>query len=99
MESLQCLIHIWKVCDLIRQFVAELDDCNSKGAKKICIIRKSNYEDVDKTLHLWFLQQQAIGTPISGTVLQTKAQIFYNRFHPGCEKFKASKGLLNQFKN
>ena len=90
---------IWKACDKVSRFVVELEDCNLKGAKKRCTIRKSNYEDVDKALHLWFLQQRAVGTPISGTILQTKAQVFYNYFHPGCKKFKVSKGFLQRFKD
>ena len=44
---------IWKARNKVSRFVAELEDCSSKGAKKRCMIRKLNYEDVDKALHLW----------------------------------------------
>jgi len=69
---------VWKVHERVKQFISELEDCHSKSAKKRCIVRRSNYEDVDKALHLWFLQQRAVGTPISGSILQAKAQTFYS---------------------
>ena len=90
---------VWKAREHVKQFVTELDDCHAKSAKKRCIIRRSNYEHVDKALHLWFLQQRAVGTPISGSILQTKAQLFYSQFHPNDNKFKASKGYLQRFKD
>ena len=83
----------------IIQFLADLDDCHSKNAKKHCIIQRLNYEDVDKALHLWFLQQRAVGIPISGLLLQTKVKMFYSQFHPDDNKFKASKGYLQRFKD
>ena len=89
---------VWKVHERVKQFVAELDDCHSKSTTKRCIVRRSHYEDVGKALHLWFLQQRAVGMPISGSILQAKAQTFYSQFHPDDNKFKASKGYLQRFK-
>ena len=80
---------MYKARGRVEQFMAELDDCHSKNAKKHCIVRRLNYEDVDKALHLWFLQQRAVGTPISGSLLQTKAKLFYTHFNPDESKFKA----------
>jgi len=82
----------------VKQFVSELDDCHSRSAKKRCIVQRSNYEDVDIALHLWFLQHRAVGTPISGSILQAKVQTFYSQFYPSDDKFKASKGYLQKFK-
>ena len=93
------VLAVWKARERVKQFVTELDDCHAKSAKKRCIIQRSNYEHVDKALHLWFLQQRAIGTPISGSILQTKAQLFYSQFHPNANKFKANKGYLQRFKD
>ena len=49
---------VWKARQRVKQFVAELDDCHSKSTskstKKRWIVRRSNYEDIDKALHLWF---------------------------------------------
>ena len=70
-----------------------------KNAKKHCIVRRLNYEDIDKALHLWFLQQRAVGMPISGSLLQTKVKLFYSHFHPDESKFKTSKGYLQRFKD
>jgi len=91
--------NVYKAREWVEQFMAELDDCHSKNAKKRCIVRRSNYEDVYKALHLWFLQQRAVGMPISGSLLQTKAKLFHSHFHPDESKFKASKGYLQRFKD
>ena len=90
---------VYKAHGRVELFMAELDNCHSKNAKKHCIVRRLNYEDVDKALHLWFLQQRAVGMPISGSLLQTKVKLFYSHFHPDESKFKASKGYLQRFKD
>ena len=36
---------------------------------------------MDKALHLWFLQKWAMGTPVSGPILTTKAKILYKKLY------------------
>jgi len=94
------VLDVWKVCEHVKQFVSELNNLHSRSAKKRCIVQRSNYEDVDKVLQLWLLQQRAVGTPISGLILQAKAQMcFIRSFIPVMTKFKASKGYLQRFKD
>ena len=37
--------------------------------QKEAFIRRSKYDELDKALHLWFLQKRAMGTPVM--LLQT----------------------------
>ena len=78
------------------------------------IIRRSKNDELDKALHLWFLQKQAMGTPVSGLILTAKTKILYKKLYGSGDSsvtatsdtsensegtcFKASFGWLAKFK-
>ena len=62
--------------DRLTEYAMEIQHASGP---KISIIRRSKYDELDKTLHLWFLQKQAMGTPLSGPILTTKAKILYEK--------------------
>ena len=49
--------------DRLSEYVLEIE--HASGPKRSII----KYEELDKALHLWFLQKRAIGTPVSGPIL------------------------------
>ena len=53
---------------------------HASGPKR-SIIRRSNYEELDKALYLWFLQKRATGTLVSGSILTAKAKILYEKLY------------------
>lgn len=59
-------------------------------------VRKAAFEDVEKSLHKWFIDARARNIPISGPMLQQKAKNF--AFILGAENFNASSGWLQRFK-
>ena len=48
--------------DRLTEYAIEIQ--HASGPKR-SIIRRSKYDKLDKALHLWFLQKQAMGTPVS----------------------------------
>ena len=71
------------------------------GAKRRKTLKKESYEDVEKATYLWFQQERAQGTPISGPYLCEKALQFHRRFHgedSAVDDFKASQEWLDNFK-
>lgn len=67
--------------------------------KKIKTIKSSYYEDLDEVLFIWFCQQRNLGMPISGPMIQSKAQEFFKKMYGEDAKFSASNGWLQGFKN
>ena len=57
--------------DRLTEYVMEIQ--HASGPKR-SIIRRSKYDELDKALHLWFLQKRAIGTPVSGPILTGVAE-------------------------
>ena len=49
--------------DRLTEYAIEIQ--HASGPKR-SIIRRSKYDELDKALHLWFLQKRAIGMPVSG---------------------------------
>ena len=72
------------------------------GAKKRKTLKKKHYEDVEKATYLWFQQEHARGTPISGLILCEKELQFYCRLHnedsTEDSDFKGSQEWLDNFK-
>ena len=74
------------------------------GAKRRKTLKIENYEDVEKATYLWFQQEHARETPISGPgpILCEKALQFYQQLHDEetatDSGFKASKEWLDNFK-
>ena len=56
--------------DRLTEYVLEIQ--HASGPKR-SIIRRSKYDELDKALHLWFLQKLAMGIPVSGPILTAKA--------------------------
>ena len=97
--------------DRLTEYAIEIQ--HASGPKR-SIIRRSKYDELDKALHLWFLQKRAIGTPVSGPILTAKAKIFYEKLYGSGDSsvtdtsdtsenskrtcFKASSGWLAKFK-
>lgn len=67
---------------------------NKKKMKKI---RKSTYPEVEECMQKWFVQCRDQGIPISGSILQQKAEDFAKEFGYSSD-FKASNGWLENFK-
>ncbi|KAH7953954.1 hypothetical protein HPB49_014541 [Dermacentor silvarum] len=72
---------------------AKAEKSQHSGARRV---RKAAFEDVEKALHEWFIDARARNIPISGPILQQKAQNF--AFILGAENFSASRGWLQRFK-
>ncbi|XP_070531531.1 jerky protein homolog-like [Ptychodera flava] len=73
----------------LRQFVFEVDEeagLNRKRAKL------SNNEDIDKAVHVWFLQERSRGTPLSGPIIREKARILAKQLRGDHFEFEASAG-------
>ena len=47
--------------DRLTEYALEIQ--HASGPKR-SIIRRSKYDELDKALHLWFLQKRAMGTPV-----------------------------------
>ena len=54
---------IWKSREKIEIVLAS---ANRAFAKKRCIVRDAHFHRLDKACYLWFQQQRAKGTPVSG---------------------------------
>lgn len=63
------------------------------GARRV---RKPAFQDVERSLHRWFLDARARNIPVSGPMLQQKAKDF--AFIHQAEGFAASSGWLQRFK-
>lgn len=59
-------------------------------------VRKAAFEYVEKLLHKWFVNARARNIPLSGLILQQKAQNF--TFILGTDNFNVSSGWLQRFK-
>ena len=59
-------------------------------------MKQSTFPDLNKALSEWFRKVQARNIPVSGPLLQEKAQYFAEQL--GRENFKASNGFLDKFK-
>ena len=67
--------------------------------KKDDIVQRQTKEDdpdLDKALSEWFCKVRAMNIPVSGPLLQEKAQYFAGQLRHG--NFKASNGFLDKFK-
>lgn len=62
---------IWKDREKIQNYVLS-SDCPSVS-KKRHIIREAKFEDLEKALVTWFMQQCSKGAPVSGPLLKEKA--------------------------
>ena len=84
--------------DKIKLFAKEAKD--SGCVKERFIVRKAVDENFDKAMHLWFSQERAKGTPITGVIVQEKAKMMYKAMYPEKDEshFKASEGWLHRFK-
>lgn len=72
---------------------AKAEQNQHSGARRV---RKAAFEDVEKSLHKWFIDARARNIPVSGPMLQQKAKTF--AFILGAENFNASSGWLQRFK-
>ena len=64
--------------DRLTEYAMEIQ--HASGSKR-SIIRRSKYDELDKALYLWFLQKQAMGMPVSGSILTAKAKILYKELY------------------
>ncbi|MGH0140943.1 UNVERIFIED_CONTAM: hypothetical protein FKN15_025398 [Acipenser sinensis] len=55
----------------LRAFVHKVDSKESLLRKQT---RMTENDDIDTALYAWFVQQRTQGTPLSGPILQAKAQ-------------------------
>ena len=65
--------------------------------KKRKVVRRSDFQELDKAVYLWFIQQRCKGTPISGPLLMSKSLQLYplvNPDEPELSTFKAGTGWL-----
>lgn len=85
--------------DKIKRFQREAKDAGAVMNR--CVIRKANDDAFDKAIHLWFTQERAKGTTLSGIVVMEKARLMYASMYPDRPEgdFKASNGWLNRFKH
>ena len=69
-------------------------------ANKGKTLKRGTNDSVEKATYLWFIQERARGTPISGPVLTQKALQFYGQLNDDAppDEFKASSGWLDRFK-
>lgn len=65
---------------------------------KLKRIRKSQRPDVDQALLKWFSIQRSQNMPLTGSILQTKAEELA-KLCPGNENFVCSKGWIDRFKS
>ena len=66
------------------------------GKRKYSQVRKPQYDDLNRLFWEWFCSGRAGSVPVSGTLLQTKANMFSLQLnHDG---FMASNGWLESFK-
>ena len=61
--------------DRLIEYALEIQ--NASGLKRSII----KYEELDKTLHLWFLQKRSMGSPVSGPILTAKVKILYEKLY------------------
>ena len=65
-------------------------------------MRRSDFQELDRAVYFWFIQQRCKGTPISGPLLMSKSLQLYplvNPDEPDPSTFKAGTGWLKRFKN
>ena len=88
---------IWKLREKIQCHVSSSD--NPSLAKKRCIIKEAQFEDLEKACYLWFMQQRARGAPVSGPLVQEKALQLFPDVYPDRdpESFKGSSGWFHKF--
>ncbi len=88
---------IWKLREKIQLHVSSSD--NPSLAKKRCIIREAQFEDLEKACYLWFIQQRSKGAPVSGPLVQEKALQLFSGVYPDRdpESFKGSSGWFHKF--
>ncbi|XP_043258962.1 jerky protein homolog-like [Colletes gigas] len=84
----------------IRRNAATVCQLVEQGAemRKRKNLRKPANEELDIRLYAWFLEQRALGDPITDLILLEKA-IELNKEFGGPSTFKASRGWLWNFKN
>lgn len=82
---------IWKNRE---QLIAAYEKQNGKIKK----IRKSACDDVDQALYKWFVQQRENNVPISGPILQIKAEEFGKMLKDGENQFTCSASWISRFK-
>ena len=85
---------VWKVRNKIETHVSASG--NPSFAKKRCIVRDPQFDNLDQACYLWFQEQRSKGAPVSGPVLQEKALQLFSSLHPdkGERSFKASSKLV-----
>ena len=64
--------------DRLTEYAMEIQ--HASGPKR-SFIRRSKYDELDKALHLWFLQKRAMRMPVSGPILTAKAKISYKKLY------------------
>lgn len=67
------------------------------GKRKQLQTRKTQYESINKLVWEWFCVPRSKGLPVSGKLLQTKAQMFSLQL--GEDDFMVSNGWLESFKS
>jgi hypothetical protein len=68
------------------------------NAKKVKRFRQAEHPELEKCLFTWFVQCREKQVPISGPVLQKKAEQFARKMNIPIENFAASNGWLGNFK-
>ena len=83
----------------IRKFAKEAKDSGMVAER--CLVRRADDDRFDKAMHLWFSQERAKGTPLSGPLVMEKARLMYEEMYPDRPEghFKASSGWLQRFKS
>ena len=75
-----------------------LDMGRLKATEERKAMKLGTFEKLDEALYIWFRQQREKNIPVSGSLLQEKARILYERLYPNSEKrFVASTGFQWRF--
>lgn len=82
---------IWKNRDKIRGTL-------NSNISKLKRIRRPVNNEVDRALLEWFKQKRSQNIPISGSILQQKAEEFSKLLSPNNEESVCSKGWVDRFK-
>uniref|UniRef100_H3B5D1 HTH CENPB-type domain-containing protein n=1 Tax=Latimeria chalumnae TaxID=7897 RepID=H3B5D1_LATCH len=78
----------------LRAFVMTVSETEGLSRKRACTASDA---PLDTAVYNWFVQERAVGTPISGPIVKAQAEKFCQEFD-GDNNFAASQGWLDHFK-
>ncbi|XP_064414835.1 jerky protein homolog-like [Latimeria chalumnae] len=78
----------------LRAFVITVSETEGLSRKRACTASDA---PLDTAVYNWFVQERAVGTPISGPIVKAQAEKFCKELN-GENNFAASQGWLDRFK-